>query len=55
MDEDGKRQWSCMEAAEYFERQADLLGEQMDKARKKFGYSKVKRCYEECLLKDVGD
>lgn len=55
LDEDGKRQWSCMEAAEYFERQADLLGEQMDKARKKFGYSKVKRCYEECLLKDVGD
>lgn len=44
------RQWLCLEVAAYFERQADLLGEQMDRARKRFEYAKVKRTHEECFL-----
>ena len=40
----------CLDVAEYFERQADELGAQMDRARKRFDYARVKRTYEECLL-----
>ena len=53
LEEENREEWSCMEAAEYFERQADLLGEQMDKARKRFGYAEVKKGYEKCLLRDI--
>ena len=63
MDEDGagnvslllggnaesRREYSCREAAEYFERQADLLGAQMDRARERFHYSNVKKAFAESL------
>lgn len=45
-----RREWACRETAEYFEEQADLLGERMDRARKRFDYARVKRAYEECLV-----
>lgn len=43
-------EWSCLDVAEYFKRQADELGAQMDRARKRFDYARVQRMYEECLL-----
>lgn len=43
-------EWLCLDAAKYFERRADWLGAQMDKARKRFHYARVKRTYEECFL-----
>lgn len=43
----GSRAWSCREAAGYFERQADCLGAEMDRARKRFGYRTVKKNFEE--------
>lgn len=46
----GEREWTCKEAAAYFEQQADIVGAQMDRARKKFGYAQIKQCYLECLL-----
>ncbi len=49
------REWPCLEVAAYFERQADLLGEQMDRARKRFGYEMVKRTYEDCFLNGQWD
>lgn len=47
--EEDRREYSCREAAEYFERQADLLGEQMDRARERFCYGELKKGFEECL------
>ena len=47
---DQTREWTCLEAAAYFEQQADLLGKQMDQARKQFGYAEIKRTYQECFL-----
>lgn len=47
--ENSRREHSCREVSEYFEQQADLLGAQMDRARKQFGYEGVKSCFEECL------
>lgn len=47
--EKGYRKWACLEVAEYFEKQADVLGGRMDRARKRFDYARVKRTYEECL------
>lgn len=47
--EKGCRKWACLEAAEYFEKQADALGGRMAQARKRFDYAGVKRTYEECL------
>lgn len=43
-------EWLCSDAADYFERQADEIGEQMDKARKQFHYARVKQTYEACFL-----
>ena len=40
----------CLDVAEYFERQADELGAQMDRARKRFDYARVKRTHEACFL-----
>ncbi|MCI8660599.1 MAG: hypothetical protein HFG54_10215 [Lachnospiraceae bacterium] len=50
LGEDESREWTCLEVTAYFEKQADLLGEQMDQARKRFEYDRVKRTYEECFL-----
>ena len=48
-EENNRRAYTCCEASAYFEQQADLLGAQMVKARKRFDYEGVKRCFEECL------
>lgn len=43
-------EWMCLDAAAYFERQADDIGAQMDRGRKWFNYGKVKQRYEACFL-----
>ncbi|MCI8518185.1 MAG: hypothetical protein HFG75_15165 [Hungatella sp.] len=43
------RERTFPEAAEYFEQQADLLGGQMDRARKRFGYQTIKTTFETCF------
>ncbi len=48
--QEGRQEWPCLQVAGYFEKQADLLGAQMDRARKRFQYKKVKKAYEECFL-----
>lgn len=45
-----KRIWSCREASQYFEEQADFLGAEMDQARKNFGYETVKKRFEESFI-----
>lgn len=40
----------CLDVAGYFEHQADELGAQMDRARKRFDYGRVKRTHEACFL-----
>lgn len=53
---EGRRAWTCQEAAEYFGHQADLLGEQMNRSRARFDYEGMKTCYEECLkYRKTGD
>ena len=52
LGEDGSREWTCLEAAAYFEEQADLLGAQMNQARRRFDYESVKRTHEECFSGD---
>ncbi|MCI8371190.1 MAG: hypothetical protein HFI75_02105 [Lachnospiraceae bacterium] len=47
---DEAREWSCKEAAAYFERQADEIGAQMDRARARFGYADRKNGYIACIL-----
>ncbi len=47
---DNTQEWQALEAARYFERQADGIGAQMDKARKQFHYARVKQNFEECFL-----
>lgn len=49
-EEDGRREWTCLDVAGYFEHLADGLGRQMDKARRKFQYGLVKKTYEKCFL-----
>ncbi len=53
LGEEGKHEWSCLDVAQYFERQADIIGEQMDRARKQFRYKEVKHCYKECCLNSI--
>ncbi len=43
---DGKYQVPVLKA--YFEHRADILGKQMEEARKKFSYQKLKESYKEC-------
>lgn len=45
-------EWTCLNAAAYFERQADAIGAQMDEGRKRFNYGEVKKRYEECFLEE---
>ena len=45
-----RRIWSCQEASQYFEEQADFLGAEMDQARKNFGYQTVKKTFEESFM-----
>ncbi len=45
-----RRIWSCQEASQYFEEQADFLGAEMDQARKNFGYEIVKKTFEESFI-----
>lgn len=52
LGEDGSRERTCLEAAAYFEEQADLLGAQMNQARRRFDYESVKRTHEECFSGD---
>ena len=44
------QEWQALEAARYFERQADGIGAQMDKARKRFHYARVEKNFEKCFL-----
>lgn len=55
LGEESRRDWSCAEASAYFERQADLLGEQMEQARERFHYTEIKRCFKECTGSKVRD
>lgn len=48
--DDAGKDWTCPDAAAYFLCQADLIGSQMEKARRRFDYGRMKRTYEECLL-----
>ncbi len=44
------QEWQALEAARYFERQADGIGAQTDKARKRFHYARVEQNFEKCFL-----
>ncbi len=44
------RSLGCLEAAEYFEKLADEIGEKMADARKSFHYKELKMFYEKCLM-----
>lgn len=45
-----KREWRTLDVAAYFEKQADSIGERMDRARKRFDYAGLKGCYRACFL-----
>lgn len=49
---ENRSEWTCLDAAAYFERQADAIGAQMDGGRKWFNYGEVKKRYEECFLEE---
>lgn len=42
--------WASLEAAAYFERQADLTGTRMEASRKRFQYESVKQTFQKCLF-----
>lgn len=45
--------WACMDAAAYFEQQADEIGAQMDASRRRFQYGLVKQSFRECLCQQT--
>lgn len=47
-----RSEWTCLNAAAYFEHQANEIGAQMDGGRAWFHYEEVKNRYRECLLEE---
>ena len=48
--EENPSEWTCRDAAIYFEHQADEIGEQMEQGRRWFSYGAIKQRYRECFL-----
>lgn len=48
-----KSVWSCIDAAAYFEQQADQIGAQMKASRKRFQYELMKQTFQKCLSEPI--